>query len=178
MFPGVAAEPATDTSRQLPRGRHGLTRGAVVAHQRDRLVRSVPTAVCAKGYLALTVEDICAEAGVSRRTFYENFRDKEDCFITSYRHYSDELITAVDAASSVGDSQVTLFFGDARSANTRMIANRKTPSAGSQNSGRRPRLSGADSASEDLGVGSMVIPNSIPDAEFPALRRSGAACGG
>ena len=63
----------------------------------------MPAAVCAKGYLALTVEDICAEAGVSRRTFYENFRDKEDCFITSYRHYCDELITAVAAAASVGD---------------------------------------------------------------------------
>src|SRR5438105_13490444 len=95
---GVSAEPATDDARQLPRGRHGLTRGAVVAHQRLRLLRAVPAAVRAKGYLALTVEDICAHAGVSRRTFYENFRDKEDCFITSYRQHNDELIAAVAAA--------------------------------------------------------------------------------
>jgi AcrR family transcriptional regulator len=74
-----------------------------VAHQRQRLLRAVPAAVCAKGYLALTVEDICAEAGVSRRTFYENFRDKEDCFMTSYRQHTDELTTAVAAAASVGE---------------------------------------------------------------------------
>lgn len=103
MFEGVAANPATTDSRQLPRGRHGLTRGAVVAHQRRRLLRAVPAAVCAQGYLALTVEDICAEAGVSRRTFYENFRDKEDCFLTSCRHHNDELIAGVAAAASVGD---------------------------------------------------------------------------
>lgn len=98
----VSAESATDDSRQLPRGRHGLTRGAVVAHQRRRLLRAVPAAACAKGYLALTVEDICAEAGVSRRTFYENFRDKEDCFITAYRQCNDELIAVVTGAASVG----------------------------------------------------------------------------
>jgi AcrR family transcriptional regulator len=75
----------------------------VIAHQRRRLLSAVPAAVSAKGYLALTVEDICAHAGVSRRTFYENFRDKEDCFITSYRQHADELIAAVAAAISVGD---------------------------------------------------------------------------
>jgi AcrR family transcriptional regulator len=53
--------------------------------------------------LALTVEDISAQAGVSRRTFYENFRDKEDCFVTSYRQHADELIAVVAAAASVGD---------------------------------------------------------------------------
>lgn len=87
----------------LPRGRHGLTKGAVVEHQRQRLIRAVPAALRAKGFSASTVEDICAQAGVSRRTFYENFRDKHDCFITSYRQHAQELMAVVTAAASAGD---------------------------------------------------------------------------
>jgi AcrR family transcriptional regulator len=102
----------SDAGGQLPRGRHGLTRGAVVEHQRQRLIRAVPAAVSAKGFLALTVEDICAGAGVSRRTFYENFRDKEDCFLSSYRQHGQELIAAVGgAASTAGDWQERVRLG-------------------------------------------------------------------
>jgi len=98
----MAGEIVVDDRRQLPAGRHGLTRGAVVEHQRQRLIRAVPVAVRAKGFLAVTVEDICAHAGVSRRTFYENFRDKQDCFITSYRQHAQELLSVVAAAASAG----------------------------------------------------------------------------
>lgn len=99
----MSAEPVSGDARQLPRGRHGLTRGAVVEHQRRRLLRAVPAVVREKGYSALTVEDISAHAGVSRRTFYENFRDKEDCFVTSYRQHAEELIAVVTAAAAVGE---------------------------------------------------------------------------
>jgi AcrR family transcriptional regulator len=89
-------------SGQLPRGRHGLTHGEVVENQRWRLVKAVPAAVREKGYSALTVEDICLGAGVSRRTFYENFRDVEDCFVTAYRHHAQELLTVIDGVAAVG----------------------------------------------------------------------------
>jgi AcrR family transcriptional regulator len=51
----------------------------------------------------MTVEDISARAGVSRRTFYENFRDKEDCFMTSYRQHAQELLAVVAGAASAGE---------------------------------------------------------------------------
>jgi AcrR family transcriptional regulator len=98
----MLADLISEGGRQLPRGRHGLTRGAVVEHQRQRLIRAVPSAVRAKGFTALTVEDICARAGVSRRTFYENFRDKEDCFMTSYRQHGEQLMAVVSAAAAAG----------------------------------------------------------------------------
>jgi AcrR family transcriptional regulator len=98
----MAEGAVSDEPPPLPRGRHGLTRGAVVEHQRQRLIRAVPVTVRAKGYVALTVEDICVQAGVSRRTFYENFRDKHDCFITSYRQFAQELAAVVTAAASAG----------------------------------------------------------------------------
>jgi len=47
----------------------------------------VPAAVHEKGYRTLTVEDITTRAGVSRRTFYENFRDK------AYRRMTELLLT-------------------------------------------------------------------------------------
>jgi AcrR family transcriptional regulator len=75
----------------------------VVEHQRQRLIRAVPAAVRAKGFSAVTVEDMCAQAGVSRRTFYENFRGKHDCFITSYRQHAQELLAQVAAAASAGE---------------------------------------------------------------------------
>jgi AcrR family transcriptional regulator len=79
-----------------------MPRGAVIEHQRQRLIRALPGAVSAKGYTALTVEDISARAGVSRRTFYENFHDKEDCFVTSYRHHAQELMAVVAGAAATG----------------------------------------------------------------------------
>jgi AcrR family transcriptional regulator len=38
-------------------------------------------AVAAKGYAATTVADVLVRARVSRSAFYEQFRDKEDCFL-------------------------------------------------------------------------------------------------
>jgi AcrR family transcriptional regulator len=74
----------------------------VVENQRRRLIQAVPAAVCEKGFGSLTVEDICTHAGVSRRTFYENFRDTGDCFVASYRHHVEELMTVVGGVAAVG----------------------------------------------------------------------------
>lgn len=77
------ARPAAPASR-LPSGRHGLTREAVVASQRGRLVDAMAEVVAEKGYAATTVADVVERAGVSRRTFYEQFADKEGCFLAAY----------------------------------------------------------------------------------------------
>ncbi|MCO5314689.1 MAG: TetR/AcrR family transcriptional regulator [Solirubrobacterales bacterium] len=69
---------------KLPSGRHGLPREAVVRSQRERMVEAMITVVANKGYAETTVADIISAAGVSRATFYEQFTDKEDCFIAAY----------------------------------------------------------------------------------------------
>ena len=69
---------------RLPSGRHGLTRDMVVASQRGRLLDAMASAVAEKGYAAVTVSDVVDRAGVSRRTFYEQFDDKEACFLAAY----------------------------------------------------------------------------------------------
>ena len=76
--------PPTSSPSRLPSGRHGLTREAVARSQRTRLVDAIAQVVAEKGYPATTVADVVERAGVSRRTFYEQFPDKEACFLAAY----------------------------------------------------------------------------------------------
>jgi AcrR family transcriptional regulator len=69
---------------QLPSGRHGLLRSFVAANQRERILSAVAQAAAELGYAEMSVEAIIARAGVSRRTFYEHFRNKEDAFLAAY----------------------------------------------------------------------------------------------
>jgi AcrR family transcriptional regulator len=70
------------------------------ASQAGRLVCAVADSVAAKGYAATSVADIIALAGVSRKTFYEHFEDKEACFLASYdigaEAIFDAMVDAVD----------------------------------------------------------------------------------
>ena len=68
---------------RLPSGRHGLTPEAVAAAQRERLVRSMAEVVAQRGYAATSVAHVLEHAGVSRRTFYEQFPDKAACFMAA-----------------------------------------------------------------------------------------------
>jgi AcrR family transcriptional regulator len=92
----VAATP--DIPRRLPRGTHGLDPSLVAASQRTRLLEAVGRAVAEKGYAATTIEDIVRGAGVSKKTFYEHFADKLDCFLAAYETASDELLNHVSSA--------------------------------------------------------------------------------
>jgi AcrR family transcriptional regulator len=92
----VAATP--EIPRRLPRGTHGLDRSLVAASQRTRLLEAVGRTVADKGYSAATIEHIVRDAGVSKKTFYEHFSDKLDCFLAAYEAASDELLAHVTAA--------------------------------------------------------------------------------
>lgn len=69
---------------QLPAGLHGLPRSFVITNQRDRILLAVADMTTANGYAQTTVEDIIASAGVSRRTFYDLYKNKEDAFLAAY----------------------------------------------------------------------------------------------
>lgn len=87
---------------KLPRGPHSLTREQVADHQRQRIIAAMITAVGEQGYIATTVADVIAGAGVSRKAFYEHFPNKQACFLTAF----DMLITTglAQAARSDGDA--------------------------------------------------------------------------
>jgi AcrR family transcriptional regulator len=73
-----------DVPHSLPRGPHRLAREVVLASQRGRMLDAIAHVVSQKGYAAATVADVIERAGVSRKTFYEHFRDKEACFLAAY----------------------------------------------------------------------------------------------
>jgi AcrR family transcriptional regulator len=109
MFPdGVYGRPmpiAPDRAPQrLPRGRHGLPRRFIVHNQRERMLLAVAEAVAEQGYPATTVADIIARARLSRRTFYEHFSDKEECFLAAYDTVVEQLLAAVGHAYDDADS--------------------------------------------------------------------------
>lgn len=109
MFPegiyGRAMPIAADrVPERLPRGRHGLPRRFIVHNQRERMLLAVAEAVAEQGFVTTTVADIIARARLSRRTFYEHFADKEECFLAAYDTVVEQLLTAVRQAYDQGDT--------------------------------------------------------------------------
>ena len=65
--------------------------------QRRRVVEAMVSSVARKGYGETSVADVIGAAGVSRKTFYELFDDKEDCFLNSYDELSERFARALAA---------------------------------------------------------------------------------
>jgi AcrR family transcriptional regulator len=88
----------------LPRPRYSNTRDELRASQRGRLICAIADVVAEKGYAATTVADVIELAGVSRKTFYEHFGDKEDCFLAAYDHGAKATYEAmIQAAEGLRD---------------------------------------------------------------------------
>ncbi len=96
-----AAGPIATGRERLPPGRHGLPRVFVAENQRERLLNGVVEAVAEHGWNATTIAAITAAAKISRRTFYEYFEGKEDCFLAAYEmieaHVLDSMLAAPGA---------------------------------------------------------------------------------
>src|SRR2546421_12380551 len=73
-------------------------RAASAEWQRARMYHAIVRAVSEKGYAKVTVADVVALAGVSRRTFYEHFKDVEDCFVEAYEAATGAVLAEVEAA--------------------------------------------------------------------------------
>jgi len=78
------AYPGGSYAGKLPRGPHSLTRDQVAANQRLRVGLAMLEAIGEKGYVATTVSEVVARAGVSRKAFYQQFANKEECFLATY----------------------------------------------------------------------------------------------
>jgi AcrR family transcriptional regulator len=60
-------------------------------------------AVAEKGYRETTVADVIARAGVSRKTFYQHFANKQECFLTTYDEISARAIRRLEQAYQAAD---------------------------------------------------------------------------
>jgi AcrR family transcriptional regulator len=70
----------------------------VISNQRERILSAVACVSSAASYGEMSVEDVIGTAGVSRRTFYEHFKNKEDVFLAAYDGVTAQLVERVVAA--------------------------------------------------------------------------------
>ncbi len=68
---------------RLPSGPSRVGRNHVSQIQRARMTSAMVDVAAERGLAEATVAHIVARSGVSRRTFYEMFSDREDCFLAA-----------------------------------------------------------------------------------------------
>jgi AcrR family transcriptional regulator len=93
----------TRADGRFPAGVRTLPPDLVKAIQRERILAAMQQTVNELGYRALTVQDVLSRAGVSRPTFYEQFEDKEDCFLAAFDTSAQRLCERLEAAVGEGD---------------------------------------------------------------------------
>jgi AcrR family transcriptional regulator len=71
------------------------------AEPRDRVLLAMAGAIEEKGFAATTVADVVRIAKVSRRTFYEHFADRDDCFLELFDATGDWMLRLVGEAAAV-----------------------------------------------------------------------------
>src|SRR5580700_48851 len=79
---GMRADP--NGRRALPRGPQALPREEVVADQRRRLFEAMIELLNEGGFAGVRISELVARAGVSRRSFYEHFHNKEECLLAAF----------------------------------------------------------------------------------------------
>ena len=65
---------------------------------RRRLLDGLADSIAERGYRATTVADVVRYAKTSKRTFYDEFASKEECFVELLAANNDDLITRITAA--------------------------------------------------------------------------------
>src|ERR1700710_1829284 len=81
---GEATHAPAPLCQRLPHGPHRLAAGEVVRNQRTRMHGAMIEAVARHGYERTSVKQVVGLAGVSRRSFYEQFANKQECFLSTY----------------------------------------------------------------------------------------------
>jgi AcrR family transcriptional regulator len=138
------------------------------------MLDAVADVVSFKGYVAMSVEDIVSAAGVSRRTFYDNFKSKEEAFLAAFDAVGGELIRRVsvtyDASPRFADGVISglrafLEFAasEPRYADMCMV---EVLAAGPAAIGRRNLVMSA--LAKLLHRGAQTVPNGIQPPELTA----------
>ncbi|HEX2264917.1 MAG TPA: TetR/AcrR family transcriptional regulator [Solirubrobacterales bacterium] len=89
---------------KLTGGPHGIPRTVVTQIQRDRLLRAMAKTVAEYGYQETTVRRLLGRAGLSRRTYYELFEDKEACFLAAYDEAVEHMLGLAERAFGEAES--------------------------------------------------------------------------
>lgn len=109
--------PAKAATRSRPY--RGIDAGARVVERRKQFVEAGLECFGSRGYHTVTVRELCAQAQLTERYFYESFKDRETLFGAVYDHLIAQLRTefvnaAAPKAPELGDmarAGLGAFFG-------------------------------------------------------------------
>jgi AcrR family transcriptional regulator len=104
LVPGASAGRARPD--QIRGGNHGLTPEQVADSQRERVLAAMRDLVADRGYQQIPVAEVIRRAGVSRKTFYELYASKEECFVALYDAELERLLSPVLQAFQGAESWV------------------------------------------------------------------------
>lgn len=88
------------SAQQRDRQYAGRKASARKAERRARLIEAAIGVYARKGYGGATVREICAEAGLTSRYFYESFTSGEDLFIACYGEVVDHILAVLSEAAA------------------------------------------------------------------------------
>ncbi len=92
-----AMRPAPEMARAT-RGRLAVSRSA---RQRAMLMAAMTELAAERGWQSVSVELLCERSGMSKRTFYGLFADREECFVTAVERAVEDIAGQVRAAAAV-----------------------------------------------------------------------------
>lgn len=100
-----APPPGRRRAGQIQGGHHGLSRDEVVLSQRSRIVAAMIRLAGDRPFHDIGVADLVTAAGVSRKTFYQQFPNKEQVFAEAYDEALDGLLTVMGDAADASEGR-------------------------------------------------------------------------
>jgi len=95
------APSARDGGARTPQAYSGAVREQLADLQRARVIGATFDVAAQRGAGSVTVAHVVERSGVSRRTFYEHFEDREDCLLAAFERaltlVSQHVVPAYDA---------------------------------------------------------------------------------
>src|SRR5665213_2270938 len=88
-----SGSPILGQAREGPNGAVGTRMSEL---QRARLLTAAAQVVAEVGYRGMSTARVSTRAGLSRKTFYDLFIDREDCFLAAF----DDTVTRIAAVSA------------------------------------------------------------------------------
>lgn len=101
--PEVSTPSPPQRAEAPPERSRSQAREQARAKQRLRLALAMIECVSERGYRSTRVADVIAEAGVSRKTFYEHYANKQELLLATFDLISAEAIRRVEAAYREAD---------------------------------------------------------------------------
>ena len=89
----------SDIGGRLPRGPHLLAPEEIAADQRRRLIDAMLQLISIDGYLTTSVAELIDQAGISRRTFYELYANREELLKGTFEAAGQATLREVTLAS-------------------------------------------------------------------------------